>query len=431
MISRQRAFLPPPGAARPEWWIISEVARRMGFAEAFSYASPAEIFAEHSALSAFENERGRDFDIGALSSIDAAGFEAMEPFQWPRSTGHAPGARRFFGAGGFYTPDRRARFVPVKAEAVERTSPAFPLILNTGRVRDHWHTMTRTGKSPRLSQHLAEPYAEIHPLDAARYGIEDANLVRVASPCGSILVRALVSSRQAPGSLFVPMHWTDQVSARARVDRLVPSLVDPTSGQPASKHVAVRIERFQVATYGFAVLRRKPERLSSEYWALAKCEGGWRVELAYAEDSHDWTGIAENLFAGPPGAETIAYGDHHAGQHRFACFDGNELVGALFLAREPVAVSRTWAVGQLIAPSAKQRFRQAVMAGRPGKGETDRGQTICVCFGIGAHEIAAAAVRGCRTVAAIGAALQAGTNCGSCRSEIRAIIEAHELEAAE
>jgi assimilatory nitrate reductase catalytic subunit len=141
--------------------------------------------------------------------------------------------------------------------------------------------------------------------------------------------------------------------------------------------------------------------------------------------------LAADLFSAPLTAETIAYGDHHARQHRFACFDGNHLVGALFLAAEPVAVSRSWAVEQLQAPSARLNMRQAIVAGRPGKGAADRGPLVCVCFGVGAHQIAAAARRGCRTVAAVGEALQAGTNCGSCSAEIRAIIDAQQLEAAE
>ncbi len=405
----------------------------MGFAEAFSYASPAEIFAEHAALSAFENDGARDFDIGALSGIDAEGFDALEPFQWPRRASAAapPATQRFFGAGGFYTPDRKARFVAVTSDSIVRTSPAFPLLLNTGRVRDHWHTMTRTGKSARLSQHLAEPYVEIHPQDASRHNIEDAHLVRVASPCGTIIVRALLSPRQTPGTLFVPMHWTDQFASRARVGQLVPALTDPASGQPASKHVPVRIERFAAAAFGFAVLREKPANIDAEYWALAKCEGGWRVELAFAEDRHDWAALAADLFSAPPGVETLAYGDLHAGLHRFACFSGADLIGALFLAPAPVAVSRTWAVEQLAARCGTHRMRLAVMAGRPGKGAADRGPTVCACFGVGAHEIAAAAARGCRTVAAVGAVTQAGTNCGSCRAEIRGIIEAHQLTAAE
>jgi assimilatory nitrate reductase catalytic subunit len=241
----------------------------------------------------------------------------------------------------------------------------------------------------------------------------------------------LISARQTPGTLFVPMHWTDQFASRARVGRLVPALTDPTSGQPALKRVPARIERFEAAVYGFAVLRTKPTDIEAEYWAAAKCEGGWRLELAFAEDRQDWSAVAAKLFSPPTGAETIAYGDLHAGLNRFACFDGESLIGALYLAREPVAVSRTWAVEQLGIPCAKRRARLAVMAGRPGKGAIDRGPTVCACFGVGAQEIAASVARGCRTVAAVGEALGAGTNCGSCRAEIRGIIEANLLEAAE
>ncbi|MGQ3032304.1 MAG: molybdopterin oxidoreductase family protein, partial [Ferrovibrionaceae bacterium] len=261
-ISRQRPFLALPGAARPDWRIICDVAARMGFGSAFAYRNPGEIFAEHAALSRFENAGTRDFAIA-----DQGDFDAIEPFHWP-----APD-RRFFAAGGFFTPDGRGRFQAVTAAAADRTDGAFPLTLNTGRVRDHWHTMTRTGKSPRLSQHLAEPYVEIHPDDAAAAGIGDADLARVETALGAILVRALLTRRQARGTIFVPMHWNDQFAARARVDTLIPALTDPYSGQPASKNVAARIGRFAAAVYGFAVLRDRPAlspALSpADYWALA------------------------------------------------------------------------------------------------------------------------------------------------------------------
>jgi assimilatory nitrate reductase catalytic subunit len=433
-ISRQRAFLPTPGAARPDWWIICEVAKRMGFADAFGYGSPAELFAEHAALSAFENEATRDFDIGALSDIGHAGYDALEPFQWPArrlSLRESKSVARFFADGGFFTPDRKARFVPVQATRIERTTDDFPLILNTGRVRDHWHTMTRTAKSERLSQHLAEPYVEIHRVDAAQHGIGDADIVRLASAHGSMLARALVSDRQRKGSIFVPIHWTDQFASRGRVDRLVPPLTDPISGQPASKHVAVKVERFAAGTYGFAVLARKPARIDADYWALAKCPEGWRMELGFADQDRDWLAFANALFAAAPGAETLSYHDVRGGQQRHACFDGGRLEGALYLASEPVPVPRSWVVEQLALPHADQRARLSVVAGRPRRGVADRGATVCSCFGVGANQIAQAVTGGCRTVEAISAVLQAGTNCGSCRAEIRGIIDAQRLQAAE
>jgi assimilatory nitrate reductase catalytic subunit len=291
--------------------------------------------------------------------------------------------------------------------------------------------MTRTGKSPRLSQHYGEPFAEIHPDDARRRKIEDADLVRVSTGTGAILVRALISTRQQRGFVFIPMHWTDQFAAKARVDMLIPSLVDPISGQPASKNVAVRIERFVAEAYGFAVLAHKPHGVDAEYWALAKCRGGWRVELAFAGARDDWASFAATLFGAPENSESIAFHDRETGHYRFACFDGTRLIGALFLAPEPVAVSRDWAVSQLAASHPQARTRFAIIAGRPGAGGADKGATVCSCFGVGRNEIASAISRGCSTVAAIGEALQAGTNCGSCRAEIKTIIDAQNLQAAE
>ena len=424
-ISRQRSFLPLPGASRPDWWIVCEVAKRMGFARAFSYRSPAEIFAEHAALSSFENDGSRDFDIGAFAGIDRRSFDRMQPFQWPRPRPNAPGETRFFASGGFYTTDRKARIVAVRSPAPGLVDDAFPLVLNTGRVRDHWHTMTRTGRSARLSQHLAEPFAEIHPDDARRLGIADADIVRVASARGEVLVRALLTSRQARGSVFVPMHWTDQFASNARIDRLIPAVTDPHSGQPASKRVPVRLERFAATKYGFAVLGERPAALTSAYWAIAKCDGGFRLELAFGKGDQDWLNVAATLFAAAPGAETLAYHDVATGQHRFACFAGDRLAGVLFLASEPVAVSRAWACEQLAKRHLDQRSRMAVIAGRPGFGTVDRGVTVCSCYGIGSNEIAASIADGCRSVDAVSAALKAGTNCGSCRGEIARLIEEH------
>ncbi|WEX11473.1 nitrate reductase [Chelativorans sp. AA-79] len=442
-ISRQRAFLFPPGEARPDWWQIAEVARRMGFNEAFAYSSPAEIFREHAALSALENDGARDFDIGAYAGVTAPAYQGLEPFQWPAPAlresafeGAMPGRAeggdlRFFADGGFYTPDRRARFVAISPTMRNVTEAAYPMVLNTGRVRDHWHTMTRTGKSVRLSAHLAEPYAEIHPEDALRFGIRGAELVRVESRHGTAVVRALVSNRQRRGSVFLPMHWTDQVAARGRVDALVAPVTDPVSGQPALKNVAVRMSSFKAAFYGFAVSRERPEAEGLDYWALARTTGGWRMELAHGALPESPDALLSKLVGFPAGAEVIAYRDEQRGDHRLAMFNGERLVAALYLSPGPVSVSRGFAAEQLDAAHPDPRSRYRVVAGRTGSARPDIGAIVCSCFGVGADQIAAAARQGCRTVDAIGKTLSAGTNCGSCRAEIRGIVEANRAVAAE
>lgn len=429
-ISRQRPFLPMPGEARPDWMIICDVARRMGFSKEFDFKSPSEIFAEHAALSAFENDGGRRFNIGAFAGVSESAFEQLQPFQWPRPPGSEPLAR-LFSDGRFHTPDQKARFHRIDVGRVRRHSPDFPLTLNTGRIRDHWHTLTRTGKSPRLSQHYGEPFAEIHPADALRHQIQDAHLVRVSTGSAGILVRALLSTRQQQGSIFVPMHWTDQFASKARVDTLVPGNVDPVSGQPASKNVPARIERFRATTYGFAVTAQKPAHIKAEYWATARCSGGWRIELGFASEHDDWSSFAAALFGAPQDAEVIAFHDRQNGQFRFASYRGEVLLGALFLAPVPVAVSRDWAATQLSVPHPNASARFRVIAGRPGAGVVDKGATVCSCFGVGANEIAAAVRGGCRSVSAIGDALHAGSNCGSCRAEIQSIIDAQHVQAAE
>ena len=422
-VSRQRAFLEAPGEARPDWWQLGEVARRMGFAEAFAFSSPAEIFEEHAALSAFENDGSRDFDIGALIGIGKAGYEAMSPFQWPQPAGGKTAETRFFAQGGYFHAGGKARFIAVEPAASVRTAPGYPFTLNTGRIRDQWHTMTRTGKSARLSSHIAEPFAELHPADALEIGVTNAGLVEIESPHGRSVVRALITERQATGSIFVPMHWSDQFSAKARIGAVIAPVTDPFSGQPASKNVAVAARPFKAARYGFAVSAVRPEGLGAAYWALAKAEAGWRLELGFGHEVEDWQDWCRTTFSIPENIEPLGYADRQSGDLRLAFFDGPLLLAALFLAREPVAVARSWAVAQLSAGHDDLRKRFALVAGRPGAGKTDPGATICSCFSIGANQIVAAVRDGCHSVEAIGRQTSAGTNCGSCRAEIRGLID--------
>lgn len=420
-ISRQRPFLPLPGEARPDWWIVSEVAKRMGFADAFDYAGPAEIFAEHVALSAFENGGSRAFDLSGLAGAD---YETLEPVQWPvRTEGH--GTARMFADQRFTTPDGRARFVQVTAPPTLPQAPG-QMVLNTGRVRDHWHTMTRTGKSARLAAHLAEPFVEIHPEDAVRLGIRRASLVQLGNHHGRAVVRALVTERQQRGQLFAPMHWTDQFASDGRIDALVEGRTDPVSGQPALKMGRVTAQPYRVALYGFLVSAQRPA-LDADYWALAPADNGWRAELAFESEPPDWTAWLEASFdTTAPFATSL---DEATGRRAFALLRDGKLLAALFTSPDPVLVSRQWAAGLL---TAQGLATPAVLAGRPGAGRPDPGAIVCACNGVGANTIADAVTRhGCNTVDAVGALTRAGTNCGSCRAEVREIIRSQMTAAAE
>ena len=476
-ISRQRAFLPAPGEARADWWQFAELARRLGYGASFDYATPAEIFTEHARLSATENNGARDFDIGAFADTSPADYQALKPFQWPQARPHPeepakPASRRmgyslgpsfqlspqsscgsspfetaatrppqgediarFFADGGFYTADRLGRFVATPyREPATVPSATFPLILNTGRIRDQWHTMTRTAKTARLMRHLAEPFVEVHPTDAARLGLASAHLAEIRSAHGTALARVLITARQMPGRIFAPIHWTDQIASHARIGALVGAHVDPVSGQPELKQTPVHLSPYPAAWYGFAVSRQRPPLQEAGYWAMARAKGGWRLELAGREPPADWSAFARGFLTSADTDGTtdiLAYLDRATGQHRFAAFDADRLVGALFVAPTPVTAARDFLADQLEGTfdGASARFR--LLAGRAPGDRPDPGPIVCACFEIGRNQILDAIhAKGCSSVEAVGTTTRAGTNCGSCRAEIGGLVHAARVAQA-
>jgi assimilatory nitrate reductase catalytic subunit len=424
-ISRQRAFLPVAGESRADWKIVSDVATRMGFA-GFEYESTADVFGEHAALSAFENNGTRAMDIGAFTSIGNEAYETLLPFQWPKP-GNSDANARMFGDGQFFTESGRANFVTTPfRKPKSNTSGSFPLVLNTGRIRDQWHTMTRTGKSARLMAQIGEPFVEIHPVDARKAGITPASLVRVSSDRGEVVLRAHVSEKQQQGTVFAPMHWNDTNANLARVDALIAPNPDPVSGQPELKFTPVAAKPFVPAWYGFAVTALRPEKQNVGYWAEARADNGFRLELASEQPAEDWTHFAEGLLQS---SELMAYVDEQAGAFRYAAFENQQFMGALFVSREPVAVARNWLADQLSKTHSRtDSFR--ILAGRNGSSR-DCGSIVCACNSVGKATILSAIAGGARTVNAVGDVTKAGTSCGSCRAEIQGMLHGRHLQAAE
>ncbi|MEJ6398879.1 molybdopterin oxidoreductase family protein [Yoonia sp. 208BN28-4] len=251
-ISRQRAVLPPPKDVKPDWEIMAEVGRRMGYGAAMDYDSPAGTFGEYAALFGIAGTFGRDFHISGLSELSDAAHNAFEPVRWPVSA-HRTGGR-FFADGQVFHADGRARMVPVKAKApAALLTTEAPFRFNTGRLRDQWHIMTRTALSSRLSCHLPEPFVDIHPDDARRVGVKAAEFVVVKNDHGQAILRARITADVQRGDLFAPIDWTGETAPSARVDDLVAPHVDPASGQPASKASTVAAHKFEAGWYGFAV----------------------------------------------------------------------------------------------------------------------------------------------------------------------------------
>ena len=423
-ISRQRAFLDAPGEAKPDWWIVGAVGQRLGYS-GFDYRTPHEIFIEHAQLSGFENAGDRDFNLSGLAELSESAYDAMAPVQWPVKTDVTEGQARLFGDGVFFAPSRRARFVPITPRPPGMaTSIGYPLVLNTGRVRDQWHTMTRTGKSPRLSGHVVEPYAELHGVDAQTLGIDDGELVRVVSHWGEVILRARVSETQRRGSVFAPMHWNDQFASAARVDSLVNPFHDPQSGQPEFKHTPVQVLPFRPPWYGFVLSRDPVDTGSACYWVRSRRQGLWHYELAGDELARDWAVYARQLLqADAGGAQWSEMFDSAQQSYRGARFVGGRLDSCVFIGPEHRLPPRDWLIELFSQPSVDGRDRMRVLAGSPGNGQQDAGRIVCSCFGVGRNTLRRAIeTSGLGSPEQIGQRLQAGTNCGSCVPELRALI---------
>jgi assimilatory nitrate reductase catalytic subunit len=420
-ISRQRPVLPAPGQARDDWRILADVAGRMGWGCAFGWKTAAEVFAEHAALSGVAGALGSDFDISGRAGIDGPGYDVMQPFTWPANPRQNGG--RFFGDGQFHTPDRKARMLAVTAPQ-DPTEKGFRL--NTGRIRDQWHTMTRTAKSPRLSQHLAEPFLELHPGDAQRIGVSSADLVEVRSPLGRAILRVLVTDRVAPGEPFAPMHWTGGTGPSGRINTVVEGRTDPVSGQPALKSADIALQRFVPDWYGFAVASDDftPD---CTYWAKARSLEGWRVEMAGNGAPEDWLLAARKMF-GLAEAEVATVAEPARRRIRIAFHDQGRLRAALFVSPEPVQLARAHVTGCL----GKTRPQDALV-GWPGQGSVDPGPIVCACLNVGRNTIAAAIASGrAMTVSSLGQLLGAGTSCGSCRNELADLLRTErQAQAAE
>ena len=419
-ISRQRAFLPLPGQARPDWWIIARVAERLGFGAAFAWRTAGEAFREHAALSAFENGGARDFDIGALAELDDDAYDALEPTQWPAAGRDAGGETRFFAEGGFFTGDRRARFVAVEPPASRPPDAGRTLRLNTGRIRDQWHTMTRTGRSPRLASHLPEPFLEISPRDGLRAGLTDGGFARVSSAHGEAVLRVRFDPTARDGAVFAPIHWTGETSSGARVAALVHAVTDPVSGQPDAKATAVAAAPVVFGRQGFALTRGALGVLDEgAWWARAAAPHG--VSLLFATNG---AVTLEDVFPDLRGSDEIVdFVDPARGTYRAGAFRDRLLQAALFVGPGSQAGAWSFLRGKLGARLTEGEIRGLLLAGR-ARGGADCGPLVCACHGVSRGAIEDALRAGANDAATVGSMTRAGTNCGSCLPEIRRMVAA-------
>ncbi|MCU4120873.1 nitrate reductase [Variovorax sp. N23] len=476
-ISRVRPAVPVPGAARHDWSAVADFAQRLeamlpsrSAAPLFPYALDAEAGAEAIWNEHRESTRGRDLDITGLSW---AMLDARGPQQWPLPEGHSTGRARLYEDGVFPTPDGRARFYDVAYKPLaEAREPHYPFSLNTGRLRDQWHGMSRTGTLGRLFGHAPEPVVQMHPQDMARRQMRDGDLVQVASRRGAIVLPAQGNTDIGPNQSFIAMHWGEEaLSGRssagerlAGVNALSTPVFCPDSKQPELKHTAVQIVKAELPWSLLAAAWLPGDRVLAAQTALralmprfafASCvpfgSGG-----ALAGGAAERSGLlfrAANPEAVPPELlaeieallglatpDTLRYADVRQGQHRAArlvrsAADPHQArLDAFLLGGDTRA--EAWLKPLLQDQLPAQAFGRQLL--RPGATAPvpmqARGKVVCSCFGVTETAIRLQLPRCTGTdrerLAALQGELKCGTNCGSCLPELQRMLHATPAEAA-
>nr|WP_314567387.1 bifunctional nitrate reductase/sulfite reductase flavoprotein subunit alpha [uncultured Pseudomonas sp.] len=237
-----------PGEALPDWQIIARVACEMGFAEAFTYASAADVFEE--IKRAWNPKTGYDMRGASYPRL------LDNPLQWPCASDDAADRNpiRYVKDGTltFATENGKAQFLArPHMPPAEMPDEAFPFVLNTGRVQHQWHTLTKTGKVATLNKLNPGPFVELHPEDAARLGIKSKDRVEIRSQRGCAVLPAVVTDRVRPGNCFAPFHWNDVFGENLAINAVTHDAVDPISLQPAFKFCAVALARVELIDHQF------------------------------------------------------------------------------------------------------------------------------------------------------------------------------------
>ena len=462
-ISRVRPAVAAPGQTRHDWRIAVDVAQRMEALlpprrtdgrSLFCFPTPESLWNEHR-----ESTRGRDLDITGLSYRM---LEARGPQQWPVREGEATGATRLYTDGVFPTADGRATFATVAARPLaEKRDAPYPFSLNTGRLRDHWHGLSRTGTLGRLYGHVAEPGIDMHPSDLARLRIANGDLVQVKSRRGLLVLPAVASTSVAPAQAFIAMHWGDEVLGGRHgggVNVLTCPAFCPKSKQPELKHAAVKITKAELPWQLLArawlpaevALQRRAELLAicsgMDYAActpFGREPGPVGVLLragATAVPDTAWLSRVEALL-GLDAPDVLRYTDPRRGQSRSVRLVAQEVDGqsagtrlqAFLLAGDIQAAA--WVSALLVDDLPAQGYRRALLAGTkvPPVAVPSRGLQVCNCFDVTEPEIAAALAH-CSGGAAsrlsqLQARLQCGTQCGSCLPALRQQVQRGQLAA--
>ncbi len=424
-ISRQRRFLPVLGDAKPDWWLLAEVAKRMGFGKAFSYADEAEVFAEYAKMTGFKQaDYPRDLDIAVLAEQD---YASLTPTQWPLTDGVSQA--RLFADGCFHTDSGKANFIPLYyRSAASEVCQDYPMILNTGRNRDQWHSMSRTGLATKLTGHMPEPLLSICPQDLDQLAIKDGSLVEVESQQGKLLVRTHATEGQNAGELFLPIHWSRQNASAGATATLVAGHTDPLSGQPENKYTPVRINPWphqsRAALWSQRRLQVAKVLPVAQYWVERRVEQGFLYYLASEAVPQSFFMQLKHALNNGYMEKQVDYENAAEQKYRFATTMQGNLDISLMVTQADDQDDSSW-----LASLTMMMPEVGLRATLKGEGGAAASRMICACHQVTENEIIEAVGSGADTVAAVGCCNKAGTGCGSCIPEIKRVMAACEVIA--
>ena len=442
-ITRVRAAVPPPGEARADWAIAADFALRLGVAlddarapRLFPYTAPEQVFNEHR-----ETTSGRDLDITGLSY---AMLESNGPQQWPLPEGAPAGRARLYEDGKFPTPNGRARFADVRHRATaEKVDARYPLALNTGRLRDQWHGMSRTGTIARLLNHAGEPRLAMNARDMERRRLADGDVVRLRSRRGELMARVEVSEQMRSGQAFLPMHWGSQFMSGAGVNALTQPAFDPLSKQPELKHAAIEVEPV-VLPYQVVAMRRFDAGDAASVQALRDALQPLLQSFDYATltlSGRDNAVVVLRGYAAAPIADsvldrldqlfdladttrTMRYIDARRRVEKAALVETG-IVQSVCLSGETAA--QEWLKNMMVEGAPAEAMRAWILApvAAPPRGSFNRGRIVCNCLDVAEAEITAQLAAGAGFTQ-LQERLKCGTECGSCVPELKRMCQPQE-----
>ncbi|MEH6389408.1 nitrate reductase [Pseudomonas profundi] len=437
-ISHVRAAIPAPGDARADWDIVCDFARRLekqlrpGQKSLFDFSAPAELFDEFIGLT-----RGRDLDY---SGLNHALIEVLGPQQWPFPAGATAGTRRLYADGRFPTDDGHARFLHEPyLPAIEQRESRFPLTLNTGRLRDQWHGMSRTGTAAQLFGHVDQAQLSLHPEELERRNLSDGQLVKVSSRRGELILPVSADDQLRPGQAFIPMHWGDRYLKGLGVNVLTQPAFDPLSKQPELKHTGIDLQPVSLpwelfilvegdVQQRFDALRPLCEQFAYASFALSGRDRPALLVRAAHTTAPDaaWMNTVDRLLGVDEGAVLVYDDPGQSVGKRIRIEQGR--ITAIRLTGEAAArdwLRGLWERGEISSPL--HRWFLAPLASPPG-GATATDKTLCNCMNVSASRIRAGVEDGL-DLQGLKDQLGCGTQCGSCVPEIKRMLATHSVTA--